>query len=319
MSDEIIRRRIIDKRSNIPGETATKPLTPNHRDGQWRATDIYEGEFFYNIPDKKLYTRSGDDIVEITNNSPGGGIPEPTQDGINARSKNGANFSWVQLADDIVNFTDENIGRLLDLVFEALTTSGSASPSTFERGVATNVTFNYSIDTNDDTITQIVWDGNTITTPPFPTTGSASEIGATNTVSRTLEVDIQRSATIPDLVLTSRALIPQWRGVSALDTLDGTYTQLNTELNKVVQNGDNQTFVFVLSNSYAWFVSTNNNATILDGNGFNQSISALDDQDGVSEFYRSTFTATLADGTTTTLYTYRTRLVKNTTITYQLS
>jgi hypothetical protein len=55
--------RFIIKRSNgLP----TVPATPDHRDGRWLITDIYEGELYMNLDDGKLYTRYGNDIYEIT-------------------------------------------------------------------------------------------------------------------------------------------------------------------------------------------------------------------------------------------------------------
>lgn len=57
--------RILIKRSTNAGELPTIPLSDDHLDGSWLNTDIYEGEFFYNVPDQKLYQRSGASIVLI--------------------------------------------------------------------------------------------------------------------------------------------------------------------------------------------------------------------------------------------------------------
>jgi len=54
------------KRSIISGAIPTIPLSLDHTDGSWLSTDIYEGELFLNIPDKRLFTRTGSTILEIS-------------------------------------------------------------------------------------------------------------------------------------------------------------------------------------------------------------------------------------------------------------
>ena len=61
MSDET--RRILIKR----GEgTPTIPATTDHRDGTWTTTDIYEGEFYLNLLDDLVYTRTNDQIINLS-------------------------------------------------------------------------------------------------------------------------------------------------------------------------------------------------------------------------------------------------------------
>ncbi len=60
-----IDAKMIQKRSSTPGEIPTIPASNNHTDGTWNSTDIYEGEFFFNIPDEALYTRLNGLILEI--------------------------------------------------------------------------------------------------------------------------------------------------------------------------------------------------------------------------------------------------------------
>lgn len=60
--------RIIHKQTTVPTKVATVPATATHRDGSWLDTDIYEGEFYFNRPDKKIFTRLNGDIVEIKTN-----------------------------------------------------------------------------------------------------------------------------------------------------------------------------------------------------------------------------------------------------------
>lgn len=58
--------RIIEKKSMIPGVVPTVAPSFDHTDGTWSTTDIYNGEFFVNIPDEKVFMRCGSSIVEIS-------------------------------------------------------------------------------------------------------------------------------------------------------------------------------------------------------------------------------------------------------------
>ena len=58
MSDET-RRIIIKKGAGVP----TIPTSPDHRDGSWIATDIYEGEFYLDTATGITYTRSNGSVV----------------------------------------------------------------------------------------------------------------------------------------------------------------------------------------------------------------------------------------------------------------
>jgi hypothetical protein len=60
MSD-ITKRIIIKKGAGTP----TVPTSTDHRDGTWLATDIYEGEFYMNTVNGKIYTRTASGIEEI--------------------------------------------------------------------------------------------------------------------------------------------------------------------------------------------------------------------------------------------------------------
>jgi hypothetical protein len=56
--------RIIIKRSTIPTQVPTVPAVDDLN--TFNATDIFEGELFYNVPDEILYTRTGSTIVQLT-------------------------------------------------------------------------------------------------------------------------------------------------------------------------------------------------------------------------------------------------------------
>ena len=102
---------------------------------------------------------------------------------------------------------------------------------------------------------------------------------------------------------------PQYYGSSNVaDVSLLNYATLGATLNKLVQTSTTIAQSFSPTAEYVWFVSTKNNATILDGS-LSASIGVWDD--GVSEFYKKTVTYTLADGITTQSLTfYRTREIK---------
>ena len=56
--------RRLEKASSIAGELPTIAPNNDHTTG-WADTDIYERELFANLPDGKLYTREGGEIVEF--------------------------------------------------------------------------------------------------------------------------------------------------------------------------------------------------------------------------------------------------------------
>jgi len=60
--------RIINKRTSDSSVIPTIPNSNNHTDGTWISTDIYEGEFFINTNDNKVFTRCGNEIIDVTEN-----------------------------------------------------------------------------------------------------------------------------------------------------------------------------------------------------------------------------------------------------------
>ena len=58
-------KRMVLKISDIEGEVATIPLSGDHTDGTWLASDIYEGELFLNIIDNVLQTRTESGIITV--------------------------------------------------------------------------------------------------------------------------------------------------------------------------------------------------------------------------------------------------------------
>lgn len=58
--------RLILKRSTTTGTEPTEPST-NDIDSTWISTDIYEGELFLNAEDDRLWVRTANGIMELTN------------------------------------------------------------------------------------------------------------------------------------------------------------------------------------------------------------------------------------------------------------
>lgn len=58
-------KRMILKVSDIEGASATVPTSPDHTDGSWIATDIYEGELFLNTVDNIIQTRTESGIINL--------------------------------------------------------------------------------------------------------------------------------------------------------------------------------------------------------------------------------------------------------------
>jgi hypothetical protein len=325
MPNDIQNQRRIEKRLSTDLKI-TIPVSNDHTDGSWIATDVYEGEVVISgdtLLNSKIQFRSGSLLVEILSKegvqaligAGGGGIPEPIADGTFARKKAGATLEWVGMANDIVDFSNTHIERLIALVFEVLARSGSATPSSFEKGVPTQIDYAYAVSENDDTITQLTWDG-VIHNSNFPLVGNAQDGAAEETVNRVLEIT-KEVGVVSNLTLQSNALIPQYRGGSAIDDFSGDYGELNGELQKVIQSSDNQTFEFNLGNTYAFFISTNANATIKDGNGFTQSVGNWGD--GVSEFYKQPLVMDLFNGAPENVTMYRTRETNTATVTDSLT
>jgi len=90
--------RLLMKRSNVPGESPTIPATQDHRDGSWRATDLYEGELFINLADDKVFYRSPSGIKEIVTVA----VQEQALSGYN---RQGEGKTWVPFVDLAGNIT----------------------------------------------------------------------------------------------------------------------------------------------------------------------------------------------------------------------
>ena len=219
---------------------------------------------------------------------------------------------WEDVA--AVGFSSTHVERLIGLVYEDSTASISASPSSFEKNQTggVSVTFTYSTTLNDDTVQSATYDGTDVTSNP---SGSDTVAGVTTGASKTFNVVFLNADGVTTRTDTNNASAtgrdPQWSGVSSDTTMNGkTYTQLNSALTKFISSGSARNITVSPSNEYVYFLSLKNNATIKDGNDFNNT----------SDFTKSTVTVQYENGTTFTLYQYRSNTTKTlSNFTYKLS
>ena len=219
------------------------------------------------------------------------------------------------------SFSQSEIDELKELVFDEFQISNDADVSYFEKGVETDINFSYDVTPNDDTVTSIVYDG--VSQPVSQLTHSILKAAKTATQSITINVNVEDVAYNSTLQKTSTetvpAYVPQFAGASSNENITSS-DELSyagaSALTKYVQSSDNIDHEFTLADEYAYFVSAKNNAEIYDQNDFQQSVGTWGDN--VSEFYVKEITLTLADGSTETMYLYRTRTLKNTTMTYKI-
>ena len=58
--------RIINHRLTGAGQTFTIPISNDHTDGTWTATDLYIGEFGVNLTDDKVFVRTNNGVIELS-------------------------------------------------------------------------------------------------------------------------------------------------------------------------------------------------------------------------------------------------------------
>lgn len=80
-------KRRVEKRTTTPGLVPTVAPSTDHSDGSWSIADIYPGELYLNLPDKKLYSSDGTVVFEIGSGVGGGA---------------GAQTSWLHRVSSIV-------------------------------------------------------------------------------------------------------------------------------------------------------------------------------------------------------------------------
>lgn len=210
---------------------------------------------------------------------------------------------------------------LLELIYKNNVSTFAVSPVSNEKGILTALSLNFNIQSNDDVFTAATINQGIGSILSDVNSGAKTRSGGSSIVNKvfTMALSYTRNgaALTENKTATFNAYTPQFAGVSNNADL-ATYAAMSADLQKFVQSSP----VVVKQSSptaqYVWFVSTKNNAIVLDQNNFLLTVGAWND--GVSEFYLKAITLTLADNTTTeTVYLYRSRQVKTlTNFTYKI-
>ena len=218
-------------------------------------------------------------------------------------------------------FTEPQKTALLALIYLNSINTISLSAATGERGIAQALSVFYNMQTRDDVFTAASINngigsviGNINTGTQIASGGSASQ-----NKTWTLALGFTRNGvtTTENKTATYTTYVPQFAGVSASTDFANLAAIVAASLQKFVQASNAISKQSSPAGQYIWFVSTKNNATILDQNNFSQTVGTWGD--GTSEFYQKALVITLADATTETVYLYRSRQVKTlTNFTYKI-
>lgn len=190
----------------------------------------------------------------------------------------------------------------------------SSNPLSGELGLANTITVSSNIISNDDTITSVSLrqNGSTIYNLLSTVDQGQQNLSITGiTINSTFELVlgwIRNGITMDEIKSTNyAAYIPQWYGKSnRLDYESQSYSLVNSELIKVLQNNSTIEISITSSSQYIWFISTNSNA-IITNSGFPVSIG---DWNSISSFFiKKTIPINLANGSQVTMTLYRSRTV----------
>ena len=189
------------------------------------------------------------------------------------------------------------VKEILEAYIEPTVSVTKLTSGTLEKGVSKSLSWRVNYDLGTDTLQSSNWyldnalAGSITGSGDVLSTSSEFTITAEARLSFEILGAVSRSGTYPFYT-------PQWRGVSTSASVNtGSYSALNSALSKFVQSSDNTTLTANGVDMYAYFISTNSNATIKDSNGF----------DNTQDFQKSTVTVKLANGDSQTMYMYRTK------------
>lgn len=206
-------------------------------------------------------------------------------------------------------FSDNEINKLKDLVYEKTIQSLSVSPTTFEKGIETDLVFTWNVDSKADTLNSVTIDGNNVTNEA---TGinrnynveNQKETKSVSLISIVTENDTDEGETTRTTTKTSTALIPQYYG-KVSNTPSLLYNDLQNHT-KFLSSSSTKNITETFTNEKLFILSINANATILDGNGFNVT----------PAFTKSTVIMKLADGSDQSITQYLLTNPLNSTGTY---
>ena len=206
--------------------------------------------------------------------------------------------------------------RLLALVYDGLDRSLSNNINNFEKGKATNVTFNWNIEADDDILTSVLFGA---VDKSANLVGNQVFNGVVATITKILAITVQSGNNPANVSSTAYARVPQFSGKLADGTNEPTYTQVGlTAFDKVISSSATTSKTFVLVNEYAFFISNNANSAFTDIDT-NFGLSLGEWNSTTAFFIKKTVVITLADGTTENVTLYRTRETKSQTLNVKIN
>jgi len=216
----------------------------------------------------------------------------------------------------VKQFTDDIATRLRLLVYDGLDRILSNNINNFEKGKATNVTFSWNIQADDDILTSVLFDGvdksaNLVSNQVFN--------GVLGTITKILAITVQSGNNPSNLSSTAYARVPQFSGKLDTGVIEPTYTQVGlAPFDKVISSSSTSSKTFVLSDQYAFFISNNANSIFIDLDT-NFGLSLGEWNSTTSFFIKKTVTITLDDGTFEIVTLYRTRQTKSQTLNIKIN
>lgn len=238
--------------------------------------------------------------------------------------KSGSTYTIKPEIERSRDFTQTQVNRVKDSVYEEVVKTVSVAPTSFEKGVSTDLVFTWNVDKKDDTLGYVQIDGNTVTNEATGVNRTYLTNGQVATKGVFLTVNVIRNNTTggsftTNILATANGYVPQFKGQLASTLAADAYfiSDFNT-ITKLIQNGKNMTISETFSNKYA-VILTKEAITQIVFSVAPEPLSIGNWDDGVSYFYRKTVTLTLADGTVETMFLYRTRQLLNATTTFNIS
>lgn len=213
---------------------------------------------------------------------------------------------WKRILTDS-DFTDTQITNLQNLVFTSPTVSLTVEPSSFEKGVETDVVYTFTATENDDTFIassgEVLTSGGSIETDNLGASGDITVENQVSTVTRKFRASFTQQETKTTANRSSLAYTPQYYGTSSIsDWGESSYEVINSTFTKVVQTSgfgtgklpaDTGQFLFSPNQERVHFFSTTQGLTVKDSNGFPQ-----------TDFTETQISLKLADNTSQTMYHY---------------
>jgi hypothetical protein len=221
------------------------------------------------------------------------------------------------------SFDSDFAARLRELVYKEATISFTANLYTLEKGLAVPVVFSFNVYQNDDLVTNIKLEGVTQVNNPDSATFTLSTT-STKTLVTTLKRTVDLSQDAVEVVVTEGETVnfyaPQYRGKlgsSVLEPAAFTVANLNASTDaKYIQSSRAYTFTATYANQYAFFISNSDSLIINDAT--NNPFTIGEWASTTAFIIKKTITVTLSNGTTETMYLYRTRQTVSATETFKL-